>query len=65
MKLPVLGKWRRKATTVVVVMALLPVLPAIAFTLAVVIGHVLSAVWLWAVGVIAVVVAWRLVMRRF
>jgi hypothetical protein len=54
-KLPVPGGWRRKAITVLVVVAFAPVLLAVGLDVATalvhVIDHIIGIVWPWVLGV--------------
>jgi hypothetical protein len=66
--LPDPKSWRRKAVAGLVVLALLPVLPAVLLVAASqvvgVVEHVASVVWPWVGAVVVLVVLGRLVMRR-
>lgn len=67
-RLPSPGSWRRKAVAGLVMLALLPVLPAVLLVastqMAGLVEHVIGVVWPWMVAVVVLVGLWRLVGRR-
>lgn len=68
-RLPLPGRWRRKVLASIGVLASLPLLFAAAVvsaaTLAPFVVRAVDAVWPWVAGFVAVVLLWRLVVRRF
>lgn len=67
-RLPVPGGFRRKLVVGLLVLVLLPGLPAVALmaSTAIVdtIGHLVAMLWPWVVAPVVIVGLWRLVARR-
>jgi hypothetical protein len=68
-RLPAPGGFRRKVVVGLLVLALLPVLPAIALTASTAfvdaIGNILGVVWPWVAAIVMLVIVGRLVIGRF